>query len=331
MRLTCFFFGGSAPRLALRARTSPGVARFASACLALAIAILAGCGQSAAPTEPVARRRTAPQEREPESTLPAPQPSTTRGLVYEERSEYSHFKIYDRGGTRYLMFVRDNGHEVVESAIDLANPDHLEIEYTQVMFASHLLRPRQERVLIIGLGGGSMVRFLRRYFPEVDVTAVEIDPAIARVAASYFGVVSGPNVDIVVEDGFDFLAREGDDYDVIYMDAFLKPGPTTDDEGAPLAMQTEQFLRDIQDRLLPGGMLVININVQDDTEEDIATLRRAFRHVYLFEGGGNLIAIGSTDESLVSQAAMRRNAQRLDGRADYGFTFADMVDRLEEE
>jgi predicted O-methyltransferase YrrM len=207
--------------------------------LALSLAF-GSCGQSSSHTEQTGERhvRSRPRTEEtPSTALPAPQPSRGGGLVYEETSEYSHFKVYDRGGTRYLMFVRDNGQEVTESALELSDPDRLAIEYTQVMFASHLLRPEQQRVLIVGLGGGSMVRFLRRFFPEIDVTAVEIDPAIARVAESYFGVVNGPNTHIVVEDGFDFIARGGDDYDVVYMDAFLKPSTSTDDEGAPLNMQ----------------------------------------------------------------------------------------------
>jgi spermidine synthase len=300
--------------------------------LALSLAF-ASCGQTSSHSEPAGERRARPRPASERSTaLPAPQPSPGGGLVYEETSEYSHFKIYDRGSTRYLMFVRDNGHEVVESALELNDPDRLTIEYTQVMFASHLFRPEQERVLIIGLGGGSMVRFLRRFFPEVAVTAVEIDPSIARVAASYFGVVPGPNVNIAVEDGFDFVARDGEDYDVVYMDAFLKPGTTTDDEGAPLNMQTLDFLRDIQGRLLPGGLLVININVQDDTPQDIATLREAFPHVYLFEGGGNLIAVASTDRALVSNETMAANGRRLDRRGhDYGFSFEEMVERITEE
>jgi spermidine synthase len=251
--------------------------------------------------------------------------------VHEVRSEYSHIRIYDRGSIRYLMFVRDNGQEVVESALDLRQPDLLEIDYTRTMFVSHLFRPEQQRILLIGLGGGSMVRFLRRFFPEVAITVVDIDPAIVEVAADYFGVTPAPNLEILAEDGFEFLARPGPRYDVIYMDAFLKPGMETDTEGAPLRMQTTNFLRSLQDRLLPGGQLVININVQEDTADDIATLREVYPQVYLFEGGGNLIAVGSMERERASEAQLRRNGQRLDARAQHGFSFTEMVDLRTDE
>jgi spermidine synthase len=292
------------------------------------------CGQGSH-TEPVRERaegrRPEPRSEEEGEGLPPPRELPSRGLLYEETTEYSHFKIYDRGGRRYLMFVRDSGHEVVESAIDLADPDRLAIEYTRVMFVSHLFRPEPARALLIGLGGGSMVRFMRRFFPDTAVTAVEIDGAIVRAAASYFGVVSGEHCEIVTEDGFDFVERDGPAYDVIYMDAFLKPSEQTDEEGAPLDMQTLAFLRRLRERLVPGGVVVININVQDDTEEDLDTLRRAFPRVYLFEGGGNLVAVGLNAEADVSERTMRRNARRLDDRADYGFSFEDLLDRRSDE
>lgn len=312
---------------------------FASALALLSCAALlsgAACNESvpsssSSSSSPERRGARASEAREAEQpALPAPSPSPGTGLVYEGRSEYSHFRIIDRGDTRYLMFVRDNGVAVVESGLRLSDPDRLAIEYTRVMFVSHLLRPEQERVLIVGLGGGSMVRFLRRFFPDIEVTAIDIDPAIVDAAREYFGIVSGPNLDVRVADGFAFLRAEGVRYDVVYMDAFLRPGPETDDEGAPLNMQTLEFLNDVKARLVPGGMLVVNINVTDDTENDIAVMRQAFPQVYLFEGGGNLIAVGSTAPEAVTQTTMRRNGRRIDRRGEYGFSFEGLADRITE-
>jgi spermidine synthase len=291
------------------------------------------CGQGSR-TEPVDRpeqRRRVYTEDDDAHALPVPRELPGRGLRYEETTEYSHFKIYDRSGVRYLMFVRDNGHEVVESAIDLQDPDRLAIEYTRVMFVSHLFRPEPARALLIGLGGGAMVRFMRRFFPDTSVTAVEIDPGVVRAAEAYFGVVPGENCEILTEDGFDYVARGGDSFDVIYMDAFLKPSTSTDEEGAPLNMRTLAFLRQLRGRLTPGGVLVININVTDETQSDIDTLRQAFPHVYLFDGGGNVIAVGHNAEDEVSTRAMLRNGRRLDSRADYGFSFEELLERRSDE
>ena len=244
--------------------------------------------------------------------------------MHEARSEFSHIRIYDRRDTRFLMFVRDNDQEVTESAIEPADPDRLALHYTRLMFASHLFRPDARRALLIGLGGGSMVRFMRRFFPDMDITAVDIDPVIVDVARRFWAVEAGPNLEVLVEDGFEYIARDGDRFDVIYLDAFLKPSIQTDQEGAPLRMQTLDFLRQLRGRLTEQGVLVININVTDDTPEDLDTLREAFPHVHLFDRG-NLIVVATRSDEDVTRVTMRRNARRLDARADYGFTFSEFL------
>src|SRR5262249_44444221 len=91
---------------------------------------------------------------------------------YEVKSEYSRIKIVRLNNVRTLLFVRDNGEEVVESQQDLSRPHELLVDYTRFMFLSYLFRPKQEKVLIVGLGGGSMVHFLKHYDPKVRVDVV---------------------------------------------------------------------------------------------------------------------------------------------------------------
>src|SRR5436309_2619866 len=142
---------------------------------------------------------------------------------YTVKSDYSRIRVTREGNVRTLWFIRDNGDEVIESQQDLARPHELLLDYTRFMFLSYLFRPKQEKVLIVGLGGGSMVHFLKHYDPKVKVDVVEIDPAIVKLADKYFGVRTGGNITIHTQDAFQFLKTTKDKYDVIYMDAFLKP------------------------------------------------------------------------------------------------------------
>ena len=89
----------------------------------------------------------------------------------------------------------------------------------------------QERVLIVGLGGGGMVRFLNHHFMETQVDVVEIDPAVVQIAADYFGTYAGSRTMIVTEDAFVYLKQPHGPYDAIYMDAFLKPAADAGLEG----------------------------------------------------------------------------------------------------
>lgn len=244
-------------------------------------------------------------------------------LVHETRSEFSHIRIRDRGSRRTLYFVRDSGQEVVETSIDLRAPHLLQVQYTRLMFVSFLYRPPPHACLIVGLGGGAMVRFLNHFFPEVRVDVVEIDPVIVAIARQYFGTDARAGTRIFTEDGLAYLQRAPERYDVIYMDAFLKPGADTDSTGVPLRLKTVAFLQSLHQRLQPGGLIVFNINAGPETTADLATLRGAFPavDVYRIPGRDTIVAVAGLGERMPGDDELRARARALDRRRDHGFSF----------
>ncbi len=143
-------------------------------------------------------------------------------VIHETRSEYSRIRVREIDRVRRLLFVDDAGDEYCQSAIDLDHPATLQHGYAKGMFASLLFRERQDRVLIVGLGGGGMVRFLNERLPATLVEAVEIDPVVVDIAAEYFGVAEGPRTRIHTADAFTFFDAPRDAFDAIYLDAFLR-------------------------------------------------------------------------------------------------------------
>ncbi|MGE3402686.1 MAG: hypothetical protein AB7K63_08885 [Vicinamibacterales bacterium] len=109
-------------------------------------------------------------------------PDRTIGrLEHEVVSDFSTIRIRSNGDVRVMTFVRDNGEEVVQTRANLAEPHTLVAPYARAMFTSYLYQPEPRRVLIVGLGGGAMVRFLIHHEPDVEIDAVEIDPAVVRL------------------------------------------------------------------------------------------------------------------------------------------------------
>jgi spermidine synthase len=248
-------------------------------------------------------------------------------VLFETRSSYSHIKVVDAAGTRTLLFVHDDGTETIQSRIRLSQPDELEVPYTQVMMASFLFRPEQKRCLIVGLGGGSMVRFLNHFFPEVTVDVVEIDPAIVKVAKDYFGVTSSSRATIINADGAAYLETTDRIYDVIYLDAFLRVGPETDVTGAPRSLKTERFLRQVQQRLVPEGLIDVNLHDRATLPGDIATLRKAFPNVYVYPvpGTGNVIAMASLRTARFDANELAERGRQLDQQRAPKFSFEKTV------
>lgn len=252
-------------------------------------------------------------------------------LEAERVSDYSHIRVRRKGDIRDLRFVRDSGREVVETRVDLTAPHELQLPYTRMMFMSYVVVPAPRRVLIIGLGGGAMVHFLRRHDPDVRIDVVEIDPVVVDVADRYFDMRSGDGVRIVTEDAFSYFARNETRYDVIYMDAFLKPSGQTDAAGVPQRLRTVAFHDSLRDHLTAGGAVAFNLTPHAGTRRDIATIRESFADALVFRcpPATNLVVIAPSAAGPVEEARLSEAAGAADVRLAAGFSLRDAMRHLE--
>ena len=238
--------------------------------------------------------------------------------LLETVSDYSRIRVKQEGARRSLWFVDDEGREVKETELDLARPFELLIPYTRAMFVSHLLLAKPpECCLLVGLGGGAMVHFLGHHFPATTVDAVEIDPVVVQIADEWFGTRPSPQVRIATQDGFLFVkeALEAKQrWDVVYMDAYLKPAEDTDSRGLRLSLKTERFFGQLGELLSEGGLVVFNM-LRGHEREDVRTLRRVFPHVHVIEGWGGNVVVAASFTAPPSTAELERRARALDERA----------------
>ena len=260
-----------------------------------------------------------------------PQGSKYGELIYETNSDYAHIRVREKGTVRSLHFVDRDGREQCQSSIDLAAPETNQLRYTRSLFSSMLFRYPQKRVLIVGLGGGGMVQYLNRNFPDMTVEAVEIDPVVVEVAAEYFQTVPGPTTVIHTADAFAFFNEDHGQYDAIYMDAFLRPPADASLEEKAKRLKTGAFLEELKSRLLPGGVVAFNlIEHEEGTPEDLAAIRSAFPGPFVFQvpQSGNLAVIATTGEPVPNQEELVAAAARLGSDAPADLDFADLLGNL---
>ncbi|WP_457574830.1 fused MFS/spermidine synthase [Desulfolithobacter sp.] len=164
--------------------------------------------------------------------------------------------------------------ETLQSSMLLAEPVRLDLEYSQAMMCSLLFRPEPESVLLVGLGGGSLVRFLLRFCSRVRIDVAEIDTEVVRIARRYFFVPENDRLRIFPVPGQELVADRlgaGARYDIVLLDAF-------DDHGPARALLEERFLAQCQALLGPDGVFAMNLwnRPQDDFPTHWERLRSLF-------------------------------------------------------
>ena len=153
--------------------------------------------------------------------LPLAQTAEAR-IIHRERSLYSTILVDQRGSTICLQFsVRKDQRN--QTCLDRSDPQKMVFPYAKMMMLSLLMVPEPERILIIGLGGGTLPIALNELYPEAHIDAVEIDPAVVTVAETYFGFQEKENLKVILKDARVFTKRAlaaEERYDLIMLDAF---------------------------------------------------------------------------------------------------------------
>jgi spermidine synthase len=201
--------------------------------------------------------------------------------------------VSEEGGVRFLHF----GSSWIQGAMRIARPWTLELDYTREMMACLLLRPEPDwprRVLLIGLGAGSLTKFLHRHRPEAKLTVVEIAPEVIGVARQSFALPDeSPRLRIVIADGVEFIMETKTRYDLILVDGY-------DGDAHSGFLDTLPFYLNCRERLGESGLLVTNLlSRRKDFVASIDRLKDAFDgRALAFPScdSGNAIAFAATGE-----------------------------------
>ncbi len=235
--------------------------------------------------------------------------------MYEHDSAYHRLRVTDNDGVRLLKFEHNH-----QSSMRLDDPFETDIEYVGYLHLTMAIVPRARRALVIGLGGGSVVKRMWRDYPGMHLDAIEIDPEVVEVARSLFAVPDDDRIRVYVQDGRAFMRSCPYTYDIIIIDAF-------DDDRIPRRLLTEEFLRECRDRLAPGGVVAYNVigSVYGPKSKPFRSLYRTaanvWQQLWVFPIGSaddasdktrNVVML-ATDAELTEDGFLERIASRVGG------------------
>jgi spermidine synthase len=179
--------------------------------------------------------------------------NVTAKVVHSERSLYRNIIVEDKGDLRCLKFnVKTT--KTRQSCLYKSQPQQLVFNYTKQLLTALLVNPQPARILIIGLGGGTMSNTLHQLFPHSYIDNVEIDQSVIKVARQYFGFLENSQIKTYSQDGRVFVKRallKKQAYDWIILDAF-------NGDYIPEHLMTAEFLEEINTLLSPEGILTAN-------------------------------------------------------------------------
>jgi spermidine synthase len=243
-------------------------------------------------------------------------------------SPFHRLTVTDNDGVRLLKFERNQ-----QSSMLIDDPFETTIEYVGYLHITMAVKPDAAHTLVIGLGGGSVVKRMWRYYPSMRLDVAEIDPEVVEVASALFELPDDERIAVHIADGREFLGRQWDAYDIIIVDAF-------DDDRVPRPLLTEEFMRLAKERLAPDGVIAWNLfgAVYGPHSRMFRSFHRTatnvWRNVWVFPLG---IAVNSVDDTrnivvLASDSALTPDelAERIGSRVD-GLVTVPAFERFAED
>ncbi len=243
-------------------------------------------------------------------------------VIYEGASPYNTIVVTeDHKGLRTLLFERGGGRQ---SVVKPGDPDHLELPYARVALAGLALCEEPRRMLVVGLGGGTLPMFLRTHYPAATIDVAEIDPEVVDVAKKFFGFIDDERMRAHVGDGRQFIENVRQGYDIIFLDAFGA-------RDVPKHLTTQEFLLAVRRALVPSGVVASNVwrpasNPLYDSM--VRTHQEAFEELFILDvpGDVNNILLALPRQERVSRSELALRARKISTAKQFRFDLGALVE-----
>ena len=168
-------------------------------------------------------------------------------MIWESENSGVTVQVWEKEDRRELRF----GNHIMQSVFSRFKPDQLVLPYTRFMLLGLLFCPEPKSVLHLGLGGGSIVRWMHREFPELKQTVIEINSSVIEAAHSFFELPKDKRLRVLCADAAEIIPTLTEKYDLIFLDAY-------GDYGAPKEVKSSEFFQNVEGCLKSTGWLVGN-------------------------------------------------------------------------
>ncbi len=176
-------------------------------------------------------------------------------LIHAVRDELGLIEVIDKEQSRSLYL----GSTIEQSCIHRHDPWKLQFAYYAPLIQGALLHPDPKKILVLGMGGGIVVKYLHQFLNTAHITGVEYREAVIDLAFSHFGLESSERLDIFSADASYFLEQSPNNWDLIIIDLY-------DAYGMSDRLSRLHFFDACREHLTPNGLISINLWCNDPQE-----------------------------------------------------------------
>ncbi|XP_063447421.1 spermidine synthase-like [Mytilus trossulus] len=185
-------------------------------------------------------------------------------ILYSEKSEFQEILVIKSKSFGNVL--------VLDGVISAAERD--EFAYLEMMANVPLnCHPKPEKVLVVGAGGGGVVKEVLKHVSVQKVVACEIDKKVVDVCKKYLPSLSqdydDDRVELVIANGAHYMKEHSGEFDVIITDSCF--------EGPGEGLFTDEYFKSMKTALRQDGVLCFqgeNIFMDLPLIKEIMTISR---------------------------------------------------------
>ncbi len=230
--------------------------------------------------------------------------------VLEDESLYNYLQVTEKGNSVILSTNVAFGVQSVYTRDQILSGYYYDYALMSPLMIKDADQDKSLDILVLGMGTGTFAKECKHFFPNSNITGVEIDEKIVGLSKKYFQLTDEESK-VYVNDGRTFLStKQAGMYDIILCDAYH-------DITIPFHMATTEFFTEVKEHLKPDGVIMVNINMRSKNTTEITdhltnTLKTTMNKVYEYDipGVTNTLVYSSDDADCLEN--LKGNASQLE-------------------
>ena len=228
-------------------------------------------------------------------------------------------KIFINKNEEFVELRFDSANnKAIQSRIEINNLYQVSLKNLQYLLGVLLFIPPLNRILLLGVGAGSLIHFIQHQFPVAKITAVEMDAELLEIMQQHAYLPKGStHLEYVIEDAFQFLQNNKQQFDLILVDIF-------DGQQSPAWILDRKTSRLLQSKLSPQGAVAYNLLINSEFvfNKFYGEIRQIFQQQTLclgVEGFENTLIYALKNQSEFTITKLILQAQDMSARHDINY------------